>query len=315
MGKKWTALIAAIIMVLTVGCGQQAQKDNTNNEKLALTIGLMPDLDSVPFIVAREKGYFKDEGVEVDIQSFKSAMDRDAALQSGQLDGAVSDLLAAAFALEGNFDVRVTSMTDGSYQLVAGKGNPFSDVRSMKGAEVAVSRNTIIEYVTDRILEENGMTSEDIQKISVPQIPVRLEMLQNGKLPAATLPEPLASVAMANGCKCVTGSDKMGINPGIMLFSVKTIQEKKNALKAMYRAYNRAVEYLHNTPREEYIDLVVKKGGFPEISKDVLKLPEYQKATLPKDKDFSEVMQWLRAKELVKKDYSYDAVVTGECLP
>ncbi|MBR1760392.1 MAG: ABC transporter substrate-binding protein [Schwartzia sp.] len=317
MLKKWMAIFCAAMLALVAGCGNDAAKDAPvkKDGKPALTVGLMPDTDSVPFIVAREKGFFEAEGVEVTLRPFKSAMDRDAAMQSGQLDGAISDLLAAAFALEGGFDVRVTSATDGSYQLVAGVGTPAGDARALAGAEVAVSRNTIIEYVTDRILKENGMASDAIQKVSVPQIPARLEMLQNGKLTAATLPEPMASVAVANGCKYLTGSGELGINPGVMLFSAKAAAEKKDALRAMYRAYNKAVDYLKKTPRAEYIGFVVEKGGFPEAARDALKLPDYRGATLPKEKDVAEVVHWLREKSLIKKDYDYRAIVVEDCLP
>ncbi|MBO5516036.1 MAG: ABC transporter substrate-binding protein, partial [Schwartzia sp.] len=275
-------------LVLSFGCGKEPAKQDTSAQKgakPALSVGLMPDTDSVPFIVAREKGYFAEEGVEVTLHPFKSAMDRDAALQSGQLDGAVSDLLAAAFAKAGGFDVRVTSSTDGAYQMIAGKGNEAKDVHSLAGADIAVSRNTIIEYVTDRILRENGMASDALQKVSIPQIPARLEMLQNGKLPAATLPEPMASIAVANGCKFLTGSGELGINPGVMLFSAKAAEEKKESLKAMYRAYNKAVEYLKKTPREEYIGMVVEKSGFPAAAKDALQLPDYRAVALPKESD------------------------------
>ena len=208
MRRKWWMLICVVIWMLAVGCGKDAAKQDVSSKSGALaplSVGLMPDTDSVPFIVAREKGFFAEEGVEVTLHPFKSAMDRDAALQSGQLDGAISDLLAAAFAKAGGFDVRVTSATDGAYQMIASKGNDASDVKALFGAEIAVSRNTIIEYVTDRILRENGMASDALQKVSIPQIPARLEMLQNGKLAAATLPEPMASIAVANGCKYLTG--------------------------------------------------------------------------------------------------------------
>lgn len=318
MLKKWFLLLCAMALVLSVGCGKEPAKQDApvqKGAKPALAVGLMPDTDSVPFIVAREKGYFAEEGVEVTLHPFKSAMDRDAALQSGQLDGAVSDLLAAAFAKAGGFDVRVTSSTDGAYQMIAGKGNEAKDVHSLAGADIAVSRNTIIEYVTDRILRENGMASDALQKVSIPQIPARLEMLQNGKLPAATLPEPMASIAVANGCKFLTGSGELGINPGVMLFSAKAAEEKKESLKAMYRAYNKAVEYLKKTPREEYIGMVVEKSGFPAAAKDALKLPDYRAATLPKESDVTEVMRWLKEKDLIKQEYTYQNLVVGDFLP
>ena len=318
MLKKWFLLLCAMALVLSFGCGKEPAKQDApvqKGAKPALSVGLMPDTDSVPFIVAREKGYFAEEGVEVTLHPFKSAMERDAALQSGQLDGAVSDLLAAAFAKAGGFDVRVTSSTDGAYQMIAGKGNEAKDVHSLAGADIAVSRNTIIEYVTDRILRENGMASDALQKVSIPQIPARLEMLQNGKLPAATLPEPMASIAVANGCKFLTGSGELGINPGVMLFSAKAAEEKKESLKAMYRAYNKAVEYLKKTPREEYIGMVVEKSGFPAAAKDALKLPDYRAATLPKESDVTEVMRWLKEKDLIKQEYTYQNLVVGDFLP
>ena len=197
--KKFFILILTILSTLILSaCGApQSQKSEPLPK---LTIGLMPDVDSLPFIIAQEKGYFKEEGLDIELQQFKSAMDRDAALQSGTLDGDVSDMLAVAFAKDGGFDVKVTSYTDGSYKLIAGAAENAIDAKALAGKDVAVSRNTIIEYVTDQILAKAGMTGDSINKVIIPQIPTRLEMLQNGKLAAATLPEPIASIAVANGC-------------------------------------------------------------------------------------------------------------------
>lgn len=301
--KKYVLLIMTMLLVgLLAGCGgqQEAKKDLQ-----PLTIGLMPDTDSLPFIIAQEKGYFKEEGLEVNIQQYKSAMDRDSALQSGNLDGAISDMLAVAFAKDGGFNVKVTSFTDGSYKLIASKQSGAKSVADLKGQDVAVSRNTIIEYVTDQILAKENLPEDSINKVIIPQIPTRLEMLQNGKLAAATLPEPMASIAVHNGCTFVTGSDELGINPGVIMFTAKTTNDRRAEIAAMYRAYNKAVDYLNNTPREEYIDLIVEKGGFPPTAKEALKLPEYHHATLPKESDVVDCVKWLKSKELIKKNYTY----------
>ena len=197
--KRLLVMMMAAVLVLSAlvaGCGsQQAEK----KELQGIAIGLMPDIDSVPIIIAEEKGYFAEEGLKVDIQKFKSAMDRDAALQSGNLDGAISDMLAVAFAKAGGFDVKVTSYTDGTYKLIAGKGDGDVKPQDLAGKDVAVSKNTIIEYVTDRIMASQNMPENSINKVVIPQIPTRLEMLQSGKLAAATLPEPMGSIAIANG--------------------------------------------------------------------------------------------------------------------
>ena len=302
MLKKYVVLLMAILLIgLVAGCGQQEAKKDLQ----PLNIGLMPDTDSLPFIIAQEKGYFKEEGLEVNIQQYKSAMDRDSALQSGNLDGAISDMLAVAFAKDGGFNVKVTSFTDGSYKLIASSQSGAKSVADLKGQDVAVSRNTIIEYVTDQILAKENLPEDSINKVIIPQIPTRLEMLQNGKLAAATLPEPMASIAVHNGCRFVTGSDELGINPGVIMFTAKTTNDRRAELAAMYRAYNKAVDYLNNTPREEYIDLIVEKGGFPPAAKEALQLPEYHHATLPKESDVVDCVKWLQGKGLIQKNYTY----------
>ena len=307
--KRLLVMMMAAVLVLSAlaaGCGsQQAEK----KELQGIAIGLMPDIDSVPIIIAEEKGYFAEEGLKVDIQKFKSAMDRDAALQSGNLDGAISDMLAVAFAKAGGFDVKVTSYTDGTYKLIAGKGDGDVKPQDLAGKDVAVSKNTIIEYVTDRIMASQNMPEDSINKVVIPQIPTRLEMLQSGKLAAATLPEPMGSIAIANGCRFVTDSEEMGVNPGVMMFTAKAASDKKAELQAFYRAYNKAVNYLNEHPQDEYMDLVIEKSGFPDAAKAALKLPQYREAGLPAEKDVSECINWMVQKELIKQSYTYDELV------
>ena len=304
----------AVLLVLCAGCGKP-EAANAPKELTEIHVGVMPDTDSLPIIIAQEKGFFAAEGLKVDIQQFKSAMDRDSALQSGNLDGAVSDMLAVAFAKSGGFDVKVTSSTDGSYKLIAGKGENISRVQDLTGRDVAVSKNTIIEYVTDQVLASAQLSGESINKVVIPQIPTRLEMLQNGKLAAATLPEPMASIAVHNGCKYITGSDALGINPGVMLFTAKTVADKKAELAAFYRAYNKAVAYLNETDRNEYMDLVVAKGGFPPVAKEALVLPQYHEAALPKEKDVTDCIAWLQQKQLIKTAYTYQDLIVDVFQP
>ncbi len=308
MMKRFFAATLIFTLLLIAGCGTTSEEKKA--ERLPkLTIGLMPDTDSIPFIIAAERGYFAEEGVEVELVPFKSAMERDAALQSGNLDGAVSDLLAVIFARSGGFSLHATSYTDGNYNLIAGGNAGISSAADLHGKEIAISRNTIIEYVTDEILAVNGMGEQDVSKVVIPQIPVRLEMLQSGNLAAAVLPEPMANVAVASGSRYVTGSGDLGINPGVIVFSDASIQEKSASVRAMYRAYNKAVEYLNHTPRAEYIDLVMEKSGFPAPARDALELKPYRPAGLPAEKDVEEAVHWVKSKDLAG-DYRYDDLVS-----
>ena len=312
--KKLFFIALCIFSVLLTACGSTTSDNSSASSEKAsgetLKIGLMPDIDSIPFIIAQEKGYFKEEGVNVELQQFKSAMDRDSALQSGNLDGGVSDMLAAGFVKSGGFDVKITSSTNGNYCLIAGTANNAQSIADMKGQNISVSKNTIIEFVLDQMLAQNNMSENDINKTVIPQIPTRLEMLQNGKLDAAVLPEPMGSIAVKNGSHQIASSEDMKINPGVMVFTNDSVKNKADAIKAMYRAYNKAIDYLNNTPQEEYIDMVIEKAGLPPTTKDALKMPKYQKAVLPEKSDWEKSIKWLNDKGLVKEMYSYDDMVS-----
>lgn len=310
--KKIITIICISLMIIALGgCASNKKEDTAaKSESLQpLTIGLMPDVDSIPFIIAQEKGYFKEEGITVSLTSFKSAMDRDSALQSGNLDGEISDMLAEAFAKAGGFDTVMTSLTTGSYKLVVNKDETALSIKDLKGKDVAISKNTIIEYVTDKVMVEGGSTSADINKIVIPQIPTRLEMLQNGKIAAATLPEPLATIAVKNGARVLSSSDKLGINPGVMIFTSKAVSGKEKEIQAMYRAYNKAIDYLTKEPMDNYIDLLIEKGGFPSAVKGTLVLPQYKKPVAPNAKDVEDVMTWMQERQLIQKAYSYKELV------
>lgn len=311
MKKLVAVLLMGLLLLGLAGCANNKKEDAGTKEKpaQALTIGLMPDVDSIPFIIAQEKGFFKEEGVNVTLKPFKSAVDRDSALQSGNLDGAISDMLAENFAKAGGFHTVITSLTTGSYKVVVNKEEKANSIQELKGKEVAISRNTIIEYVTDRVLAEDGLQAGDINKVVIPQIPTRLEMLQNGKIAAATLPEPMATIAVKNGGRILNSSDKMGINPGVLLFTATAVKDKEQEIKAMYRAYNKAIDYLAKEPVESYIDILIEKGGFPNSVKGALVLPQYRKPMAPQEKDVTDVVKWMTERQLIQTNYSYKELV------
>lgn len=309
--KKLLILMFCIFSVIFTGCSTSTTENTaTKNQDVVLKIGLMPDIDSIPFIIAEKQGFFKEEGVNVEFQHFKSAMDRDSALQSGNLDGNVSDMLAAGFAKDGGFDVKITSATNGNYCLIAGTNNTVTNISDMKGQNISISKNTIIEFVLDEILTQNNMTEADINKTIIPQIPTRLEMLQNGQLDGAVLPEPMGSIAVKNGSHFINSANNMKLNPGVMIFTTDSLEQKTDAIKAMYRAYNKAIDYLNNTPQYKYMDTVIAEIGLPPATKEALTMTKYEKATLPTKEDWERSINWLNKKELVSKSYKYDDIVS-----
>ncbi len=268
-------------------------------------MGVMTDLDSIPIIVAKQQGYFGDN---IKLEIYQSPVDRDSALYSGNLDGSISDVLAVCLAQEGEFPVYATSKTYGRYGVVSGKDSDITSAKMLEGKEIGLSLNTVIEYVTDSMVTADGGDPSLLKKISIPKIPSRLELLQNNQIDAVAMPEPYISAAGKAGETVVNTSDKLGINPGVMLFTKTATEKKSKEIKAFYEAYDKAVDYINSNDPKEFMPAVIKETGLPDTTLEV-ELPKYEKTTLPDKEQVLNAMNWLIDKGLLKQEYTYDDLV------
>ena len=124
--KKRTLILglaAVATLGLITGCGTKEKaaktdaKETAKNE-LTLSFGAMPAVDSLPVYIAEKEGFFEEEGLKLDLQSFKSPKDRDAALSSGNLDGANTDLVAVSAYLQGYMKLQVVSQSIGTFSIL-----------------------------------------------------------------------------------------------------------------------------------------------------------------------------------------------------
>jgi NitT/TauT family transport system substrate-binding protein len=295
---KFNCLLAMCLLLIIglTGCS----KVNEN-----LTVSVMPDLSSIPIIVAKEQGYFKDN---IKIEIYKSAPDRDSALYSGNLDGSVSDVLAACLAQDGDFPVYITSRTDGRYGIVADSSSGITSPKMLEGKEIGLSLNTVIEYVTDSMVTADGGDASLVKKTSVPKIPSRLELLQNNQIDSVAMPEPYVTAAGDSGETVVGISDELGINPGVILFTKDATENKTNEIKEFYEAYDKAVDFINSTDVSEFMPAVIKELGLPDSALEV-ELPKYEKTALPEEGQVMEAMNWLLDKGLIKNEYTYNDLV------
>jgi NitT/TauT family transport system substrate-binding protein len=278
-----------------------------------LRVGVLPDADSLPLLVARAEGGFAAAGALVELISFKTAVERDAALQAGAIDGAVSDLLAVALADQGGFDIRATSLTDGRYGIVAAPGSGAASLRDLAGKPIGISSNTIIHYAAETMMAQAGVPAADIRVLAVPKIQLRMELLLAGQLAAACLPEPLLSVARAKGASLLATSDDAGLGAGVIVFSKTVIDDRLADIAAFYRAYWKAARAIDTVP-DSYRGFLVDKAGFPAEVRDSFRFVVYKKPRLPSEADLSAVLGWMAAKGLLKNDLAAGALIDGRAI-
>jgi NitT/TauT family transport system substrate-binding protein len=301
-----TAVIAAFIVAGVCAAAAVAGA-------VELRVGVLPDVDSLPLLVADAEGRFAAEGVQVRLVAFKTAMERDAALQSGAVDGVVSDLLAAALGIQGGFEVRVASLTDGRYGIVTAPGSGIATAAGLANVPVGISTNTIIQYATDTLLSRAGLASDRIVGLAVPKIQIRLELLLNGQLKAACLPEPLLTVARARGATLISASDDAGFRAGVIIFTKAVLDARTADVQGFYKAYWKAAQAI-NADSDSYRDFLVKTAGFPEEARAAFTFVRYLKPRLPETADVTAVLSWMKGKGLLKTDIDPAAMLDGRAV-
>lgn len=307
-------LVYLLILALAVSLTGCTPSQPPSAGHTSLNIGVMPDVESIPFIIAEHNGYFQKQGVEVNLIHFKSAQDRDSAMQSGQLDGMITDIVAVVFANEGGFNQKIIARNDGNIEMLAGADTGINSLAGLKGKRVGLSTNTIMEYSVDTILQSGQIQPEDVQKVAIPPLPTRLEMLVEGRIDACILPEPLAGLAVKNGARVLSSTDELANKAGAIAFTEKSLTEHPEAIKAVFRAYNDSVAYLAQEAKESYLDFVIEAQSFPVAISESLVLPKYSEAVRPDEKIVADVVEWMKAKDLVSGEYKYEDLVDESIL-
>ncbi len=285
------------ILVIIIPVSSIFSTGTQDNTDIPIRIGILPDADSLPYLLAREKGLYGKHNAEVELISFHSPVERDAAFQAGQIDGFIGDTLGAIFLEQGGVDITVTSNTSGRYGIAAAPGTGITNLGQLSNRPIGISSNTIIEYAVHALFSHAGVDEKLISVIPVPKIPVRMELLLQGSIPAATLPEPLYSLVIARGALPVSDTGILPYAPGIMIFSSVTVREKQPELRRIYQAYYEAAKLIDAAP-EDYRDFLISGANFPPDIRDSYRFVHYGKPEIPSEAEITAVAEWMNTRGL-----------------
>lgn len=303
--------IAILIVLLTVllsftGCSKKEKEDTNERETPVIRMGLMSSSDVIPFVLINENKLSEKYNFKLELQTFTSAKDRDAAFQAGELDGVIADYIGVCMYQNAGFDVKITGITDGDYILMAGKNSGINEISQVKGKSIAISENTLIEYTLDSILKKNGIKESDIVKEVVPRIPDRLELLRNNKIDLGLMPEPFATLALKDGAILLGSANEYGLYPAVSAFSTKALAGKKEAIINLYKAYNEAVDYMNHTDLKQYEETVINGVGYPKEMIGKISIKPFRESKLPAKEEVEDAIRWASKKGLCKSSLTYE---------
>ena len=321
--KHTILIVIAMVILLIAACSPAAQPatESPAMEPVSLKMAVLPIIDTLPLYVAQQQGYFEKHGLAVELVPVASAPERVQLMAAGQVDGTINETLAVMqFNKEG---VQVQAVR---YALrpVAGYGHFFilasgqsgiTTPESLKNVEIGVSQGTVIEYVTERLLQNEGLSSDEIKTIPVPKIPDRMSLLASGELSAGTLPDPLGALAVQSGAVIVM-DDSNHPEYGFSIYSFRKamIDAHPEAIRGFLAAIDEAVTTINADPTK-YTSILSEANIVPPPLLGTYKVPPFPAAGVPTEAEWKDALSWAKDKGMLNEDVSYANSVTDAYLP
>ncbi|NOR40930.1 MAG: hypothetical protein GQ537_06955 [Gammaproteobacteria bacterium] len=289
-------------------------------ENRSLRLALLPIPDVLPVYVAQEKGYFEELGITVESLSVGSAIERDQLMLAGRVDGMINEISGAANFNRDQGRVKIVSIARSPigesplFRLLAAPGSDFKTVADLANIPIGISKNTVIEYISTRLLQAGGVAPAAIKYRSVPVLPERLQLLLSGQLLAVTLPDPLGASAIKGGAvEIVSDIALKSVSASVITFTADALSNKKATVKSFMIAWDKACADLNNDPAS-FQELMLEKIRVPKNVQTDFRIPPMPRKSLPTRAQWDDVMAWMVEKNLLAKPLAYEDSVTSEFL-
>ncbi|HEY64890.1 MAG TPA: ABC transporter substrate-binding protein [Caldilineae bacterium] len=222
-------------------------------EMPTLKIGTQPWIGYGPWWIAKEKGFFEDHGIHVELIDFVTDQDLNAALAAGQFDGANIATHTSAYLINAGVDLKLVLLEDASFEadaIIAGPG--IEAITDLKGKRVAFEEGTTSDLLLSYALMQNGMTKDDIEVVPMPAADAGAAAVA-GRVDAAVTYEPYISAALAKGEGyriIYSAAVKPGLIGDFLAFPQSVLEKKGDQVRAMLLAWQDAIDFLREHPEE-----------------------------------------------------------------
>ena len=299
MNKKITAvaLAAALTLSVTAFTGCNDQKDNTSTnassnsssstgalEKTSFNLGHLNSTAHLLGFVAKEEGYFEEEGLDVTLTLFSSAAELSTGLESDKLDVAfIGSVPSITFQSKGH-DLTIFggAMTNGHGYVIKPqyvKGLDKWDVSILKGRNVASVKNSVQDAELQILLKDKGIgIGGGDDKVNIVYFDSQKDAynaLQNDSIDAVSAYSPYTSLAESQGYKVVYRCSEEPLLKNQpccrQVASTAALSKYPNSYKAFERALIKAYKFTQENQEQTIKD--VKK--YIDIEENLIKTEIY----------------------------------------
>lgn len=316
MKRGFVVMMAAILM----GCGQSqmVNEEKQDTQNATLKIGVLNTADSAVLFAAQSDNLFEEYGVKVELIEFGSASDQSKAVEAGEIDGIMTDLIVQGL-INKSEDCHLKAVLialgdkaeNGKFVIAAAPGSEHNTIENLVGAKIAISEGTSMEFLLDSYCEFLGIDLDSIEKVNVPSISLRMEMLLEGSdIDCAILPEPLGDYSVMKGTQVVIDDTQLDVNLSSTVIAIENsyIENNQKNVENFINAYAEAAKRM-NEDKDAYRQIVLDVANVPREMHDSYVIPNYSERKVPDEELFYRVQTWMVSNGLIDEPYDYDDMV------
>jgi len=263
--KNILAVLCAILSSLvSIAEGLQAAEKIIRLTTFRIAYVSRSTLD-MPFMIARDRGFFREEGLEPEFV-FMKAIQTVQAMLAGGVDFGTATGTAISAAVNGA-DVRVVfALSDKpSFEMVSSPS--ITNVAQLRGKKIGISApGSLTEIIARQILISNKIPLDQVTMLPLGTSDITWVALKAGTIDATMLQMPQNFIALDEGFrKLAAGADVYRAVQGGLATTKAVINEKPELVSKVIRATQKALRLMRND-KKYAIEFI--RGPFLDMGKD-----------------------------------------------
>ena len=246
-------ILSGLALAVFIGAAAYFSSPNQTNSPIRIGINFWPGYEYL--FLAREKGFYAAEAIEVDLVETASLDDLRRAYERGTIDGMASSIIEVVQATANSGRVAqialVPDFSDGADVILA--RDPIKSINDLKGKRVGMEIASLGQYIVTRALSVNGLTPEDIETVPLSQEQM-VDAMASGAVDAV-MTYPPVSVELLNQenvNQIFDSADIPGEVADVVSFDPEVIKGRRDDIVKFTRAWNRALEYALANPDDAH---------------------------------------------------------------
>ena len=277
------AMCAAALVLAGCGGDDGGEKSAAGNDKL--TVGVIPIVDTAPIWLGKDKGFFEEEGIDLELTKTTGGAAAVPGVVNGEFDFAFGNVMSLMVAQDQGLPLSfVTNGTTTSGEegkdfsgVVAPKGSDIKSPKDLEGKNVGVNNLKNIGDTTVRYAVEADGGDPSKIKFSEVAFPDAPAALSKGNVDAAWVLEPFLSKAIAEGGTVISWN-YVDMSPQLDIAGYFTKDERisgdADLIKRFQAAMNKSLEYSQEHP-DEVRDIVGTYTEMDEKTRAAMVLPKF----------------------------------------